>query len=68
MINPEDIKVNPWTAKKRGSWDMHMAKGVQLIHLPTGNVIETEEKRSQHANRALALKLLEKQLTDKVNE
>ena len=67
MIKPEDIKVNSWTAKKRGSWDMHMANGVQLIHLPTGIVIETEEKRSQHQNRALALKLLEKQLTE-VNE
>ena len=62
-IKPEDIKVNSWSSKKRSSWDMHMANGVQLIHLPTGIVIETEEKRSQHANRALALKILEDKLS-----
>ena len=61
-IKPEDVKVNPWTRKKRGSWDMNMVKGVQLIHLPTGTVIQTEEKRSQHANKALALKILEDKL------
>ena len=64
-INPNELKINIWSAKRRGSWDMHMAKGVQLVHLPSGIVIETEEKHSQHANRALALKLLKDKLAHK---
>ncbi len=64
-LNPADLKVDTFRAS--GAGGQHVNKtdsAIRVTHLPTGIVVECQDERSQHKNRARALSLLSARLLE----
>jgi peptide chain release factor 1 len=66
VLNPAELRIDTYRAS--GAGGQHVNKtdsAIRVTHLPTGIVVECQDSRSQHKNRASALSVLAARIKDK---
>jgi peptide chain release factor 1 len=66
VLNPAELRIDTFRAS--GAGGQHVNKtdsAIRVTHLPTGIVVECQDNRSQHKNRASALSVLAARIKDK---